>query len=50
MPKSPRETPQTPQAIAKAIGCSPQTDGKALLLKTTPVQLTEPGEVNLVPT
>lgn len=26
--------PQTTQAIAKFIGCSPQTDGKAILLKT----------------
>jgi hypothetical protein len=40
--------PQTTQSIAKATGCSPQTDCKALLLKTT--QLTEHGEVELVAT
>ena len=33
-----------------AIGCSPQIDGKTLLLKTTPTQPTEHGEVELVPT
>lgn len=27
-------TPKTPQVISKAIGYSPQPDGKALLLKT----------------
>lgn len=29
--------PQTTQAIAKAIGCFPQTDGQSLWLKTKPV-------------
>ena len=38
-----------PQAVAKIIGCSPQTDDKALLLNTTPIQLTEHREVQLVP-
>ena len=37
------------QAIDKAIGCSPQIDGKVLLLKTPPAQLIEHGEVKLVP-
>ena len=31
--------PQTTKAVAKAIGCSPQTDIKPSLLKTTPTQL-----------
>jgi hypothetical protein len=30
--------------------CSPQTDSKALLLKSTPTQVTDHGEVELVPT
>ena len=39
--------PQTTRAIiTKAIGCSPQTAGKTLLLKT-PTQLIEHGEVKL---
>lgn len=42
--------PQTTQFIAKAIGCSPQTDGRTLLWKTTPAKRTEHGEVGLVPT
>ena len=33
--------PQTTQAAAKTIGCSPQTDHKASWMKTTPIQLTE---------
>lgn len=41
-------TPQTTQPVAKAIACSPQTAGKTLLLETTPTQLTELGEVELV--
>lgn len=32
------------QAIVKAIGCSPQTDSKGLLLKTTHTYLTEDRE------
>lgn len=36
------ETPQTTQAIAKVIGCSPSVDGgKALMLKTIPTYLIE---------
>ena len=34
------------QTVAKSIGCSSQTDGKAPLLKITPTQLTEHGEVS----
>lgn len=34
----------------KALGGSPETDGKALLLKTMPMQLTEHRGVNLMPT
>ena len=41
---------QTSWAVAKITGCSPQTDSKAPLLKITPTQLTEPGDVELVPT
>lgn len=37
------------QAVGKTIGCSPQTDSKPPLLSTTPVQLTELGEVKLKP-
>lgn len=40
---------QTTQAIANAIDCSPQADGKIVLLKTTLLQLIEQGEVELVP-
>jgi hypothetical protein len=42
--------PQTTQSIEKAISCSPQIDGKAQLLKTTPIQLIEHGKVQLVST
>lgn len=41
--------PQTTQAITKAICCSPQNDGKALLLKTVCIQLNGHGKVDLVP-
>ena len=34
-PKGFHENPQITRAISKAVGCSPATDGKALLLKTT---------------
>lgn len=40
---------QITQDIAKALGCSPQTDAKALLLKTTPTQLIKHGELELIP-
>lgn len=43
-------TPQMIQAIDKTMGCSPQTDVKALLLKTTATQLIEQGEAKLTPT
>lgn len=42
--------PQTTQAIVKAPGCSPQTESKVLLLRTTPIQLTKHREVRLQPT
>lgn len=45
----PWETPNN-LAIAKATGGSPQSDGQALLLKKTPVQLTKHGEADLLPT
>lgn len=41
---------QITQAIVKTISCSPQSDGKDLLLKTTPVQPLEQREVKLLPT
>ena len=37
------------QDIAKAISCSPQTDGKTLLLKTTLIYLIDPGELEFAP-
>lgn len=40
--------PQTTQAIAKTVSYSPQTDSKSQLLKGTPTQVTEYGEVRLV--
>ena len=46
--KGAHENPQTTQAIIKTIGCSSQTEGKSLLLKTTPTHLTE-HELNLLP-
>lgn len=39
---------QITQAIAKTIGCFPQSNSKTLLLKTVSTYLTEHGEVNLV--
>lgn len=41
---------QTTQALAKTIGCSPQTDSETPLLKTTSSQLIEHGEDRPVPT
>lgn len=49
-PQSPAGIPQTSQITAKAIGCSPQSDTKILLLRMTFIYLTEPREVDLVPT
>lgn len=49
-PNEPHGTPQTTQDISKSIGCSSQIDGKALLLKTTPMHLIEHGKVELLPT
>jgi hypothetical protein len=46
---APWELPLNP-AIAKIIVFSLQTDSKALLLKITPLQLTEYEEVKLEPT
>jgi hypothetical protein len=37
------------QTVAKAIACSPQTDGKAILLKAIPTQLIEHGNVKPMP-
>jgi hypothetical protein len=42
--------PKTTKTIAKTVGCSSQTEGKELLLKRTPIQLIEHGEIKLVPT
>jgi hypothetical protein len=39
---------QINQAITKDIGCSSQTEGKALLTKTVPKQLTKHEELELV--
>lgn len=44
------QTPPSHQAVAKAVGCSPQTNNKALFLKTTPTWLSEHGQTELVPT
>lgn len=40
--------PYTTHTVAKIIGGSLQTDGESPLLKTTPTELTEHGEVELV--
>lgn len=48
--KGPQGSPHTTPAIVKTIGCSPKTDNKAPLLKTTPTQLIKHGEVRKVPT
>lgn len=42
--------PPTTQAVAEMIDYSSQTDSKAQVLKETPTQLTEPREVEQVPT
>lgn len=49
-PTGPYCNPKPTQAVAKTIGRYLQTDSKSLLLKTTPAQLTEHGNVKLVPT
>ena len=41
--------PQIPQAIAEAIGSTPQPDGKALLLRIRLSYVIKQGEVDLVP-
>lgn len=41
---------QTTQAVAITIGCSPQTDSKAPLVKRSPTQLNEHEEVGILPT
>lgn len=48
-PKGLHGNPQTAQAIAKAIGCFLQIDGKAPWLKTTPTYMVEHGKIELVP-
>lgn len=47
--KRPLWNPQRTQAIAKTIGCSPQIDSKAPLLKTASTEIIEYGEIELVP-
>lgn len=47
-PIAKKQHPKT-QTVAKTIDCSAQADSKAQLLKTTPIQLIEHGEVKLVP-
>lgn len=42
--------PKTSQANAKAVGCSPQMDGKAPLLKTAFISLINHREAKPVPT
>lgn len=49
-PKRSNRNSQTTHAVVRTIGCSPQTYDKAPLLKITHTQLTEHGEVELVPT
>lgn len=44
------EIPQTIQDVANTVGWSPPTDSKAPLLKMTPIQHIEHGEVELIPT
>ena len=44
------EIPKQPRLLLRQEGCSLKTDSRAPLLKTTPTQLTEHGEVKLVPT
>lgn len=46
--RSPMEIPPKTQAVSKTAGCSSQTDFATPLLKTTPTQFTEHGEVRLV--
>ena len=47
--RGPQRNSQTTQDITnKTIGCSPQTDGKALLLKTAALYLFGHGKVKLV--
>lgn len=48
--KGQRGNPKTPQANAKAVGCSPQMDGKAPLLKTAFISLINHREAKLVAT
>ena len=47
--KHPHGNALTTQAIAKSVGCSPQTDGEDLLLKATLLNLMKHGEVKMVP-
>lgn len=48
-PKVSNGNPQTIQSVAEAIGCSPQREGKALLLKKTLIQLSKHREVVVLP-
>lgn len=45
-PDAPHGNPQTAKGVAKPIGCFPQTDSKAPLLKIIPTYLTEQGEMS----
>lgn len=46
--KGPMYSLKLSQAIAKAIGCSPKTDVKTLLIKTTPIYVTNHREAKLL--
>lgn len=48
-PKGSHGNPTTTQAVGNAVGCSPQTEDKALLWMTTSTQLVGRGETELVP-
>lgn len=49
-PRGSHENPQTTQAVANTMGCSMKNDSGAPLLRTTPTQLTEYGEIKLTST
>lgn len=48
--KGSHENPQSTEVVVKTISCSPKTDSRSPLPKTTVIQLTEHGEGELVPT
>lgn len=47
-PKGSHGNSQTTEVVANTMFCSPQTDSKFPLLKTTLIQLTVDGEIELV--